>query len=266
MAKTKRPAVHVTMACFDARADGATYRPKRVDVPIGEFKPMTMRDYAPRGATPLRDATASFIGQLRDVRAKDRVAIGLLLDESGSMSGNEGAVVESVNKFVDGMRATGASPDAAGTVIAVVVTDGEENASHEVDARHLAAMVAQAERDGFTFIFLGANIDAWHAGTSMGLSGSATGQSVNYVSTPVGVANAMASVTYDVAAAVSNPGEYVMRRNALGSMRSLAEDGTESYVNTGGTFPTATPAPPVVTNVTYGNVDAALRTVRGEDE
>jgi hypothetical protein len=167
---------------FDTRTP--LYRVAREGVPISEFRPLTLGDYCPSGGTPLRDATARMIGYLDSLRANDRVTIGLLLDESGSMGGNEQSVIEGVNQFVDGMRAA-VDPEAAGKVLAVVVTDGYENSSSEVDQATLAKMVAEREADGWTFIFLGANIDAWAQGQAMGFS--VTGQSVNYVSTPVWV-------------------------------------------------------------------------------
>lgn len=246
-AKTKQaaPSVTVTIGKFDTRLP--TYRPLRIGKPINDYRALTLRDYQPSGGTPLRDATAQFIGALDDQRDDKTVTIGVLIDESGSMGGNESAVIAGVNEFVAGMRDVGAvDPDAAGTVLAVIVTDGCENSSREVDHATLQKLVSDREADGWTFIFLGANIDAWAQGMSLGFSGVASGQTVNYVSSPMGTTSALRSVTTDSAMYLSNVGAYKgMRANT--SRRSISEDGSESLANTGGN----------VTNVNvYASTDA----------
>jgi len=51
-------------------------------------------------------------------------------------------------------------------VLFVVMTDGEENASREHDFKSVQALIA--EKDSWTFVYLGANQDAWEIGTKMG--------------------------------------------------------------------------------------------------
>src|SRR5260221_8963552 len=120
--RAKAPAVHVTLAMFDTRAP--IYRVRRESVPIDGFAPLGPDDYVPSAMTPLRDAVAQFIAHLDGLRAPDRVTIGLLLDESGSMAGNREAVIARVNEFVAGMRAVEAvDPASARKVLAGVVTD-----------------------------------------------------------------------------------------------------------------------------------------------
>jgi hypothetical protein len=225
------PAVHVTLAMFDSRQP--VYRVSREDVPIARFAPLGPDDYTPSGRTPLRDAAAQFIGHLDRLRAGDRVTIGLLLDESGSMAGNREAVIAGVNEFVDGMRDVDAvDPAAAGKVLAVIVTDGLENSSREVDPQTLAASIAQHERDGWTFIYMGANQDAWAVGQEAGFSGSASGQSVNYQATPAGTRAALGSVTGDAQQYLRGVESY-SRARAGSARRSVTEDGKELLTNTG---------------------------------
>src|SRR5262249_57144912 len=113
------------------------------------------------------------------------VNIGLLLDESGSMAGNREAVIAGVNEFVSGMRDVDAvDPAAAGKVLAVIVTDGLGDSSRGVDPQTLATSIAQRERDGGTFIYMGANQDAWAIGGQNGFSVRASGQSVDLPATP----------------------------------------------------------------------------------
>src|SRR5215472_14132824 len=144
-ATSRVPAVHVTLAMFDSREP--VYRVSREGVPIARFAPLGPNDYMPSAMTPLRDAVAQFIGHLDRLRARERVSIGLLLDESGSMAGNREAVIAGVNEFVGGMREVEAvDPAAAGKVLAVIVTDGLENSSREVNPQALAALIAQHQR------------------------------------------------------------------------------------------------------------------------
>lgn len=140
---------------FDSREP--IYRVRRESVPIDAFAPLGPDDYVPSAMTPLRDAAAQFIAHLDSLRAPDRVTIGLLLDESGSMAANREAVIAGVNEFVGGMRGVDAvDPASAGKVLAVIVTDGLENSSREVTPQTLATSIAERERDGWTFIYLGA--------------------------------------------------------------------------------------------------------------
>jgi hypothetical protein len=249
---TKNPTVQVTLAKFDLAGDDPVYRAVREGVPIGSFAPLVRSDYTPRGSTPLRDATAQFISHLDRLRSEQAVTIGLLMDESGSMGGNEEAVIAGVNEFVAGMADVDAvDTDAAGKVLAVIVTDGLENASRETSPQTLAKIVSRHEADGYTFIFLGANIDAWAQGESLGLSGSASGQLVNYASSPRGVASAMASVAEDSAAYLRDRQGYV-RSRATSARRSVSEEGVETTDNAGAAKP-PTPTSP------YADAAEALR-------
>jgi hypothetical protein len=233
--KTKAPAVHVTLAMFDSREP--VYRVRREGVPIEGFTPLGPGDYMPSAMTPLRDAVAQFIGHLDRLRARDRVTIGLLLDESGSMADNREAVIAGVNEFVGGMNDVDAvDPDAAGKVLAVIVTDGLENSSREVDPQTLARSIATREQDGWTFIYLGANQDAWAVGKQAGLSGSASGQSVNYRATPAGTRAAMGSVASDARQYLSGVRSY-SRARAASAQRSVTEDGEEVLTNLGAPDP-----------------------------
>lgn len=229
------PAVHVTLATFDSREP--VYRVRREGVPIAEFTPLGPTDYMPSAMTPLRDAVAQFIGHLDRLRARDRVSIGLLLDESGSMADNREAVIAGVNEFVGGMRDVDAvDPAAAGKVLAVIVTDGLENSSREVDPRTLATAIAQHEQDGWTFIYLGANQDAWAVGEKAGFSGRASGQAVNFRSTPAGTRAAMGSVADDALQYLRGVESYAQAR-ASSARRSVTEDGEELLTNLGAPDP-----------------------------
>jgi Mg-chelatase subunit ChlD len=70
-------------------------------------------------------------------------------------------------------------------VLFLVVTDGEENASHEFTRDQIKKLVAQREReDGWAFSFLGANVDAFAEAGGLGMSGHGA---MNYVADRQGV-------------------------------------------------------------------------------
>ena len=72
-----------------------------------------------------------------------------------------------------------------GTVIAVIVTDGEENSSRESTKDDVKALITeQQDTFNWSFIFLGANQDAVLTGQSFGLR---SGASMTYNATSAGV-------------------------------------------------------------------------------
>ena len=54
-------------------------------------------------------------------------------------------------------------------VIVLIMTDGEENNSHQYTRDEIKKMVKSAEKSDWTFTFLGANIDAFAAGAQLGM-------------------------------------------------------------------------------------------------
>lgn len=224
----KSPEVVVTVANFDSRV-GDVYRVKRDAVPLSEWTPYTTADFVPHGGTPLLDATARFISHLETQRNAKQVIVGLLCDESGSMNGLQKSVVDGVNEFVGSLSGVEAvDPESAGKVIAVIMTDGGENSSQEVTKEKVAALISKSEADGWTFIYMGANQDAWdEASSTLGFSGAATASSINFVATPQGMSSAMGNVRSRTASYLSSNSGYVATMDSLGANQSsIAEDGT----------------------------------------
>lgn len=62
-------------------------------------------------------------------------------------------------------------------VLVVIITDGLENSSKEYNSETIKKMIAEKQEKGWTFVYLGANQDAWAVGSSMGLS---KGQTMTY--------------------------------------------------------------------------------------
>jgi hypothetical protein len=72
----------------------------------------------------------------------------------------------------------------ADLVIVVIITDGAENSSHDYSQARVKEMVSHAEANGWQFVFLAANQDAWSAAAAIGTQSrnvsafAATGQGV----------------------------------------------------------------------------------------
>lgn len=124
---------------------------------LAECKHLELGDFQPRGGTPLLDAVGQTVAAL---------------DEDWKKEQPERCIV-------------------------VVVTDGEENSSREYTKEKLKAMIQARQDSGkWAFIYLGANVDAFHEASSMGFSGANT---AGYKSTAMGTAAAYHTVSGSVA-------------------------------------------------------------------
>jgi hypothetical protein len=74
-----------------------------------------------------------------------------------------------------------------GNVLVVVMTDGAENASREFDRTKIFDLIKRKEKDGWTFLYLGANQDAWQQGAMMGTQ---TANTVNFTADAAGIKTA----------------------------------------------------------------------------
>ena len=62
-------------------------------------------------------------------------------------------------------------------VVTVIMTDGEENSSREWTHDGVRGLIEQKEKEGsWTFVFLGAGLDAWHQGRSYGVQAANVAQ------------------------------------------------------------------------------------------
>ena len=102
---------------------------------IQTVEPLTLDGYIPTGTTALLDG------------------IGRTLDEQGKRIAAE--------KWAD-------------KVIVCIRTDGFENASRDYKLDRVKEMIKHAQEHGWTFIFSGADIDAFAAGANLGISGQHT--------------------------------------------------------------------------------------------
>mgnify|MGYP000866684312 CR=1 FL=1 len=105
-------------------------------VPVKDAKELTNQTFVPRGSTALYDA------------------IGRTLNEQGQRIASE--------KW-------------AQLVVVCVITDGGENASREYNQDKVKEMTKHAEANGWKFVFLAANQDAFAAAQSFGSVGAYAG-------------------------------------------------------------------------------------------
>lgn len=102
--------------------------------PIRSVAPITERDYSPAGMTALLDAVGQAICK------------------------------------IDNVMAYTAEDYRAGKVQFVIITDGLENASKEYSAQRVKQMIRdRQDKDGWDFLFLGANLDAIAVAEDMGI-------------------------------------------------------------------------------------------------
>jgi hypothetical protein len=100
---------------------------------ITRVRPLTEATFVPRGGTPLLDATGRLIARAA-ARAGER-------------------------------HARGKRPE---DVTVVTITDGMENQSHEHSRADILRLVKDMEARGWSFVFLGAGLDAYADSTAMG--------------------------------------------------------------------------------------------------
>lgn len=91
---------------------------------LSTVKPLTDEDYYVRGLTALLDAVGSTVKKIQNVQ----------------------------KRLPEELKAE--------NVIFVITTDGRENASSEYTAKMVKNMIEEQQKQGWQFIFLGANIDA----------------------------------------------------------------------------------------------------------
>lgn len=101
------------------------------------------------------------------------------------LPGGTTALLDAVGSTILAVDRTEAAQQEGTKVIFVIITDGEENSSVEFSAEKVKAMIsARQEKEGWEFIYLGANIDAVKEADSIGVS---TDNAITYRNTPSGV-------------------------------------------------------------------------------
>lgn len=102
-------------------------------IPIREMTPLDHSTFVPRGTTPLLDATGRLLARATQ-RAKTIENAGEVAEE----------------------------------IVIVSITDGHENASHELSLSGVRRMIEDRKRDGWTFVFLSAADDVYGEAGGLG--------------------------------------------------------------------------------------------------
>lgn len=105
-------------------------------------------------------------------------------------AGGGTALLDALGATIDGEGRRIKDQAWADSVIVCVITDGEENSSREYSREKVKEMVKHADGHKWTFTFLGANIDAFAAATSIGIQGA---NSMGYAATQGGTQAAYAT-------------------------------------------------------------------------
>jgi hypothetical protein len=124
--------------------------------PLADVPALDSRTFVPRGSTALLDA------------------IGRTLNEQGQRIAAE--------KWAD-------------LVIVCILTDGGENASREYDTAKVKTMTEHAEKNGWKFVYLGANQDSFGVTQNLGMKGAIV---ANYVASAAGTQAAYSSTSASV--------------------------------------------------------------------
>jgi Mg-chelatase subunit ChlD len=126
----------ITLVQFDSQEHHAVV----VDAkPLEDATELTDETFVPRGGTPLLDATAELIGRMA-VREQSRAALGKAPEE----------------------------------VVFVTITDGDENSSYLHTLAEVKSLIEARTAAGWTFVFLGAGLDAYSDAAQYGYSAGAT--------------------------------------------------------------------------------------------
>ena len=140
---------YVTTVLFDNVSETIHDR-----VPLEEIGKMTNKEYYVRGSTALLDA------------------VGLTIKH-----------IENIHKYIR-------KEDVPEHTVFVITTDGYENASQKFDSKTVKDMVKEkTDKCGWEFIFLGANIDAVHTASGLGIKAD---NAATFTASSAGVAS-----TYD---------------------------------------------------------------------
>lgn len=126
------------------------------------------------------------------VEATDINEVELRSTENYHPDGYSTALYDAINRLISTVEAKVASMDNP-SVLVVIMTDGQENSSQEVTRQQVFERVnkKQAE-DGWTFVYLGANQDAYAEGTKMGFHAA---NNMTYAASAAGTSKAYGAVS-----------------------------------------------------------------------
>lgn len=98
------------------------------------------------------------------------------------------------------------------TALVIILTDGLENRS-EHSEEDVKKLIKKREKQGWKFLYLGANQEATKVAAGIGLSGK--GQSFNFTSSPVGTKSVLRSATHLAGTYTQDPSQYEVQAQAM---------------------------------------------------
>lgn len=157
-------------------------------LPLARMRGLSDRTFRPRGGTPLWDALGELITRA-SVREAQRRALGKRAEE---------------------------------TVVAVY-TDGEENHSTVFTGEAIRRLIAAKKDEGWTFVFLGAGLDAYAEGARIGVG---VGSTQSFAPDGVGARLAFSELDQSVRAfrAAAPAARQAMKDDFFGSRGKRAEE------------------------------------------
>lgn len=138
--------VYISTITFDSSAGRPTVRCLQTGVELRDALTLSRHNYKPNGGTPLLDAVGDAITITENVQTR----------------------YETTKQIV------------------VIQTDGENNASTRYNLAAIKSMVEARQARGWQFVFIGAGLNAFLAGTEMGISAMNT---VSYAADEIGTQN-----------------------------------------------------------------------------
>lgn len=139
---------------------------------IGGYNTMLKKQQAVGGECHITTALFDHSYELLHDRI-DINAVGPITDKEYQVGGSTAlldAIGRTIHKIGNAQKHT-AEDFRAEKVLVVIITDGEENASHEYSAQKIKQMIErQKVRYGWEVLFLGANIDAVQTAGRFGIS------------------------------------------------------------------------------------------------
>lgn len=170
------------------------------------------------------------------------------LDATSYRTGGNTALLDALGSTINSVgQKLAAMPEEErpSKVIFLVITDGEENSSHKFTKEQIKSMV-EHQRDAYKweFVFIGANIDAFHEGQAYGFTGQ---NSVSYNATKGGTHQLYSSVSSNLRSYRLADSESYATASAAGGFFSQTGQTPTTPVdpNAATTQAPATPATPV---------------------
>lgn len=190
----------ITLMKFsDVAASEPTHRMFCENAPVEDVPELSHENYVPRGQTPLFDA-----------------------------------IGHTLVKVKEGLKATKDLPkEQQPQPIVVIQTDGQENASREYTRQMIFDMIRKREKQGWLFIYLGADQDAYVAervAVAMGLQAdSSMAYGAQGPTGPMGIASAAGSVSAvrdmrEKGIAVASPGFASMTKSEYKNRTGIDPD------------------------------------------